>query len=1338
MTKLLANKKSKFILGIILAVLLVVTMFPVIHAAYGEGDGQQSKDSAVSAVEAGEATDLPEDSSGADGEGAAEDDPLHSQDPASSEDADAITPAEETTEDELSAQAERAGVVWSGNTATINSGDTVNLTSALTLPNGAGTYTLTVNGTLNGRIEIKANQTLNLKGTGTINGASQKGSVITVKGKKATLILNEDLKGNASAKGLTITGGTGTAVPTNFGGDHNTQLPLNAGDRAGGGIHVQRTSADSDTANNPKLIMYGGTITNNQAAAGGGIYIDRWCNFEMNGGTVSNNTATIHEGGGIYTAAREGKITAGKILNNVTQTTTDWGGGGIFIESRGTLTIPTVKVSGNTAYGLGGGISGCPHARIGVAGQGIGDITEGAAIYGNTAYKTARPQNNVLYALEFKGSNNYPVNPPHTYEALNGRDVAGDLYAYADTLDAAKFTKEVAQDYYCTRSSIIFGQNLDGGSGLAWTGRYSGPDGSGDIKINKGAWYGEGNYTVGLTATAPASTQISRAVTVEGNTSSTHGGGIGCNGQLAIGSLPNETITNNFWTLEFDKNLKKYDDSLVTSNIPAFTFGLYTAKDESAKIAEATNTSDGKIVFTIDDDRFAGSENGTEYTFYAKEIRDDSKVEDYEFDQAWHEVKVTIGKRTSVAEVAGKKVTTITSYVKKIDYGTNEATGQTFTNRVILKGDFTLEAKKYLYGNTANAEGKFFFTMQRITEPVDGKLDLTSAPLERMSRPGTNGAFADNEATITFDTITYTEVGDYWYLISENETSGTTRDPRIYVVKVTVRVADDGMSLVPAVSEISYAESVEVDESGNPKPITLTKLEATDGVLPDIEFANFSDGEPTMSVYGYAVNAASNEPIEQQCFVDPKIIKNLEGRALTEGEFNFKLIELTPTKNSEGVDVVDWSATNGPTISETTNDRYGMVDFDKANNVGTWENPTCLQYSAPGTYYYRVVEASDTADPSINYSREIITFTTVIELNDQGQLECTDMYYGHVENGENIRYSESEDPQWHPTITNTTRGMDLQVRKTSALDLDHGLEGATYGLYAVNDHAQADILLGEAVSDADGWITFKDVNLAENTLYYFKERLAPAGHTVSEFRSSYFYLVKDSTAPNGYEMKYADNKEDFTPAGEQVQLSALAEDESGTAKPPAGPRSDDGALLFTFAKDGGVYDEATRVDFTKLDTRTHEWVEGAKLSIIEKDTGNVVNSWTSAQAPERLEGVLNVDTVYILREDEAPEGYAKAGDVEFSIDQYGSVKLISGTSNGNAELQDSTITLYDTMLDAEIVENEYRENVTEVEEDGSFLAKTGDVIKLAAIIAAVVIAAAGIAYACHRRRHSRD
>lgn len=241
--------------------------------------------------------------------------------------------------------------------------------------------------------------------------------------------------------------------------------------------------------------------------------------------------------------------------------------------------------------------------------------------------------------------------------------------------------------------------------------------------------------------------------------------------------------------------MKKYNDELITTNLPSFKFGLYSAKDENAKIAEATNTSDGKITFTVDDDRFAGSEGGTEYTLYAKEIRNDLQAEDYEFDESWHEVKVTIGKRTSVAEVDGEKVTTTSSYVKKIDYGTSGTPGQTFTNRVILKGDLALKAKKFLYGDASNAAGKFFFTMQRITEPVDGVLDLNSAPLERMLRPGTNGGFTGNEAEVAFDAVSYTEIGDHWYLISENESSGTTHDPRIYVVKVTVRVAADGMSL---------------------------------------------------------------------------------------------------------------------------------------------------------------------------------------------------------------------------------------------------------------------------------------------------------------------------------------------------------------------------------------------------------------------------------------------------------------------------------------------------------------------------------------------------------------
>lgn len=1565
-----SNKNFKRWLGIILAIALVATMFPYMSAAYGNNDKPAQQDEPA-LVEAGDNTIISEEDS--DGDGSEE--PVEGEGPQSGDDGIAVVTEEQTESTNGPSKAAARAVNYDNNANALNaalqSGNvgTKDNPVSISFTSGNPTVTIPSGKTIFGTISVGANTTLTLLGTGTINGC-QKGSVITVKGRNSVLILNEDQKGNKDAKGLTITGGTGTALPTNFGGDSNTGLALEAGSTAGGGIHVQRAavSTQDQSANyykgNPKFIMYGGTITGNKAQTGGGVYIDRWCNFEMYGGTVAKNTATKHEGGGIYTAAPDAKITAGNILNNTSQTTTDWGGGGIFVESRGKATLSTVKVWNNTAYGLGGGISGCPHARIGVAGEGIGNITEGAAVYGNAAYKIGHngtggnPQNKYLYALEFKNGNNTAYEGSYASSAIKGKDIAGDFYAYHKNQDNEKFTKDVAQDYYCTRASIIFGQSLTGStdsSRVAWTGRYAGPEGSGDITIKEGQWYSEGKYTVGLTAQAPKETVITRALRIEGNTSYTHGGGIGCNGQLVIGQMPSEQKVELPWSIEFNKVLNKVNNTGTISSVPEFEFGLYSEKSDSAeRIATAKNDSKGNVVFTVNNKDYAGSEKGTTYTLYAKEIgrTTNNTIGEFDYDSAWHEVKVTVAQKTSTAEVNGVKVTTTTSYVKNVDYGTN---GSTFTNTVKPKEEtvqvanpWNLEFTKQLVNNNnkdlfgvdadvlankvnpyftfnlykptsddgltdgkldegkleqvataqnetagdnkgkvtftfvdnkasnegindridvnqyrkdsegsvdytfyvketvsaddrnplityddtwhkvvvtidtaktertdnpdsltpthvttytsslksvkyytadensawvENAEGKnfvniyhpegalnlqgnksffgaetdgFTFTMQRVNAPEGDQFAGALTPLEKMNYRGSAKDFTSDNAPIIFDEITYDSVGDYWYMITEDPSEGVITDPRVYVVKVSVAMADNGLSLTPSVAELYYAEGIETDQDGNQLPLDYTDLhqlainssDAANGAItvPELSFSNFDEQMATMSAFGYAVNAASNAPIDQQCFVDPKIIKNLEGRSLTEGEFNFKLIEINAGENG----VVDWSQTQGVVISETSNDRYGMVDFDKANNVsGDWENPSCLLYTAPGTYYYRVVEANELSDPSVDYSKQIITFTTVIEFNEDGQLECTDMYYGHVENGENVRYTESENPQWHPTMTNYARGMDLQVRKTSALDRENGLEGATYGLYAVNNGAQADIFLGEGTSNEDGWITFKNVSLNEGTLYYFKERLAPAGHTVSEFRSSYFYIVKDSSAPNGYTMMYTDSKADMGSKADASDIVALAEaqdaqdgqdgqggTQSGT---PQGAQSEDGNMIFTFEQDGGVFDEATYTEIAKVDTRTHEWVEGAELSIIEKDSGKVINSWKSGTAVEVLQGKLNVDTTYILREDKAPEGYAKANDVEFKIDQYGAVEILSGTSNGNAELQDATIRLYDTMLDAEVVETVQKENVIETPDNSAGgLSKTGDYLPIAGVALLALGSLIVLLVVARKRKNSKE
>ena len=80
-----------------------------------------------------------------------------------------------------------------------------------------------------------------------------------------------------------------------------------------------------------------------------------------------------------------------------------------------------------------------------------------------------------------------------------------------------------------------------------------------------------------------------------------------------------------------------------------------------------------------------------------------------------------------------------------------------------------------------------------------------------------------------------------------------------------------------------------------------------------------------------------------------------------------------------------------------------------------------------------------------------------------------------------------------------------------------------------------------------------------------------------------------------------------------------------------------------------VSDDITRLEVNKLDKDTHEQVSGANMAIVERDTGVVVDEWVSDGTRHRMEKELNVDTVYILREVEAPEGYQKAPDTRFIL-----------------------------------------------------------------------------------------
>ena len=109
-----------------------------------------------------------------------------------------------------------------------------------------------------------------------------------------------------------------------------------------------------------------------------------------------------------------------------------------------------------------------------------------------------------------------------------------------------------------------------------------------------------------------------------------------------------------------------------------------------------------------------------------------------------------------------------------------------------------------------------------------------------------------------------------------------------------------------------------------------------------------------------------------------------------------------------------------------------------------------------------------------------------------------------------------------------------------------------------------------------------------------------------------------------------------------------------------------------------VSDDVTRVHVSKLDADTHEYVQGAKMAIIEKDTGAIVDEWVTGKSVHENEKGLNVGTVYILRELEAPKGYDKVQDVEFKVRETEGEGIEIVSQGSDSELTESyKIALYD-------------------------------------------------------------
>lgn len=112
----------------------------------------------------------------------------------------------------------------------------------------------------------------------------------------------------------------------------------------------------------------------------------------------------------------------------------------------------------------------------------------------------------------------------------------------------------------------------------------------------------------------------------------------------------------------------------------------------------------------------------------------------------------------------------------------------------------------------------------------------------------------------------------------------------------------------------------------------------------------------------------------------------------------------------------------------------------------------------------------------------------------------------------------------------------------------------------------------------------------------------------------------------------------------------------------------------------------TQVSFSKTSITSEGELEGALLRL-EDSEGNVVDEWTSTDKPHVIEGLSKGQT-YHLHEEAAPNGYMKASDVIFKVEDTGEIqkfnmvdKLVSISKTdvtGTKELEGAKLTVTDS------------------------------------------------------------
>lgn len=89
-----------------------------------------------------------------------------------------------------------------------------------------------------------------------------------------------------------------------------------------------------------------------------------------------------------------------------------------------------------------------------------------------------------------------------------------------------------------------------------------------------------------------------------------------------------------------------------------------------------------------------------------------------------------------------------------------------------------------------------------------------------------------------------------------------------------------------------------------------------------------------------------------------------------------------------------------------------------------------------------------------------------------------------------------------------------------------------------------------------------------------------------------------------------------------------------------------------------MVDDTTKVEISKTEVTGEDEIPGCELEITDKESGKVIDFWTSTEEKHLVEQKFTVGRTYVLTEKRPAEGYATADSVEFTVEDTGEIQSV--------------------------------------------------------------------------------